>query len=165
LYIHEQSSTRICLPSLCPASYNSLSFPTGTYTSNLLRVFVYHHFVRHPIIHCPSLLSCTYTSNLLHVFVYHRFVRHPIIHCPSLLGCTYTSNLLRVFFHPIIHCPSLPRCTYTVIYTSSAHHRPRHQHQITHTPSTMLPHTHPRNPYCNRKIRTTNEFHRLEYSS
>ena len=34
-------------------------------------------------------------KNLLHVFVYHRFVRHPIIHCLSLLDCTYTVIRLR----------------------------------------------------------------------
>jgi hypothetical protein len=78
---------------------------------------------------------CSDESSTVHVFVQHCFVRHPIIHCLSLLDCTYT-----------------------VIYTTCAHHRPRHQQQITlycqasynslffpttalYIHSTILPHT------------------------
>jgi hypothetical protein len=164
-YIHQQSSTRVCLPSICQASNNSLSFPTRLYIhSDIFYVFVRRHSVRHPIFFCPSLLGCTYTTNLLRVFLYHRSVRHPIIHCPSLLSCTYT-----------------------VIYTSA-----RHQQQITlycQAPYILLSfstglyirprqffHTHPTNPYCNRKTKTTNkrinnnahfqfEFYRIECRS
>jgi hypothetical protein len=103
----EESSTRVCLPSLCQASYNSLSFPTGLY------------------IHGDIYFVCAAPTLPLH--------------------CQAPYILL-----------SFPTGLYI------------HVRQFLHT--------HPSNPYCNCKIKTTNkqmnnnahfqfEFYRLECSS
>jgi hypothetical protein len=64
----DESSTRVCLPSLCQASYNSLSFSTALYIHGDIYFATDRDIkneslciVRHPIYYCPSLLRCTYT--------------------------------------------------------------------------------------------------------